>query len=574
MSHKKNLLIIFSFFVFVFLYSFIVPDVKAIDTTTGSMTVDQIITFIAQLQQQIAQLQQQLAKIEGREVAWCYDFNVSLRYGDKGAEVKALHTALEKEGFLINKSEKENDSFGTYTASGVSGFQVKYRAEVLTPWGLTYGTGFVGKTTRLKFNELYGCEIPTAPVTEAGPIEEDEVVVEEEEIQEEEIQEESYIQVLSPNGGEEWLIGETYNISWDVKGLIDKVDVELGGYDENGNLISQWYTIAENTASYSASLGLGFYQWTIPYNIEEQFQASPTKYKIRVRNSGLPIEVSDESDGYFFIKPKPEEKPIEEKSITVVIPNGGEEWKLGEYNVLKVDVRYTTTEVWIKTDITLVNKETNQEYFIGNLYVRPPSTIGAFLIPESIPPGEHYILRISTAEFGVQGDESDGYFTLSGVEEEPTEEPIGEVYIKVISPNGGEEWVTGNTYPIKWESKGIEKIDISIYMPTPAPGGWPPDVARVIVKDLPVETGEYLWTFEESYYDFLEGSRKLYGLVNPAFKILIFKSGSYHEYDASDDYFSIVETGTTTLKHIENQLAAVYSAVERLLKSTKELLGE
>ncbi len=113
--------------------------------------------------------------------------------------------------------------------------------------------------------------------------------------------------------------------------------------------------------------------------------------------------------------------------------------------------------------------------------------------------------------------------------------------LAVLSPNGGENLVVGNSYIISWESGQLEKVDIYIWMPTPAPGGWPPDVSVLVEKNVPTESGEYLWLFKQSDFDSLNQAMKLYGLSNPAFKILIFESGTemYDIYDASDEKFSI-----------------------------------
>ncbi|MDP3093666.1 MAG: Ser-Thr-rich GPI-anchored membrane family protein [bacterium] len=126
-----------------------------------AITSQEILDQIAQLQAQIVALQQQLQQLPGTTAVWCHDFNTNLKYGDAGGtEVDALHVALEKQGFDINEDEFANNVFGEYTASAVVGFQVKYSSEILTPLGLKYGTGFVGKATREKLNKLYGCILP------------------------------------------------------------------------------------------------------------------------------------------------------------------------------------------------------------------------------------------------------------------------------------------------------------------------------------------------------------------------------------------------------------------------------
>jgi len=153
MRNKK--IIILSLIVFGLLFCFSFSKVKAI-------TADEIQVLILQLQLQIATLQEQLAQIQETPATWCHDFNVNLRYGDSGSEVKALQTALEKEGFTISASEKTKSYFGEFTASAVVGFQEKYKEEILDPWGLAHGTGFVGNTTRAKLDKLYGCAVETA----------------------------------------------------------------------------------------------------------------------------------------------------------------------------------------------------------------------------------------------------------------------------------------------------------------------------------------------------------------------------------------------------------------------------
>lgn len=123
------------------------PKVKA-------LTVEELQAQIDALLKQLATLQAQLAEMQG-PFSWCHTFNTNLKIGMAGTEVKALQIALGKEGDLVY-DKNTNDVFDEYCASAVVGFQEKYASEILTPWGLEHGTGYVGPTTRAKLNALYG----------------------------------------------------------------------------------------------------------------------------------------------------------------------------------------------------------------------------------------------------------------------------------------------------------------------------------------------------------------------------------------------------------------------------------
>jgi len=97
------------------------------------------------------------------QTSFCYTFNSNLGEGRylSSADASALTTALSSAGFWNSATP-----ITTYTdsvASAVSGFQEKYASQILTPNGLSYGTGYVGASTRAELNTLYGCQ--SVPVT-------------------------------------------------------------------------------------------------------------------------------------------------------------------------------------------------------------------------------------------------------------------------------------------------------------------------------------------------------------------------------------------------------------------------
>ena len=153
-------------------------------TIVEAASVAELKLMIAELQEKIMVLQVKLGEAVKLEETWCHDFNVNLKIGDSGAEVSALEQALVGEGFPVTEHSSNFPAvFDEKMASSVVGFQEKYASEILAPWGLTHGTGYVGSKTREKLNELYGCAV------------------------------EPFITVLSPNGGEKWTAAQTYNRS-------------------------------------------------------------------------------------------------------------------------------------------------------------------------------------------------------------------------------------------------------------------------------------------------------------------------------------------------------------------------
>lgn len=87
-----------------------------------------------------------------------FQFKSRLSTGSQGTEVKELQKCLAKEPGVYPNGEITG-SFGGKTKQAVILFQEKYAAEILTPAGLTEGSGEVGELTRKKLNAL--CASPT-----------------------------------------------------------------------------------------------------------------------------------------------------------------------------------------------------------------------------------------------------------------------------------------------------------------------------------------------------------------------------------------------------------------------------
>ena len=246
----------------------------------NAFTADSIRAQIAELLTQISALQKQLDEAQGVQAVWCHTFGRNLKYGDSNDDVQALETALVKEGFSVTEhSGNFLAVFDEKMASSVVGFQQKYKQDILAPWGLEYGTGFVGKSTRAKLNALYGCGIETP---------------------------EKSITVLSPNGGEEWVAGNSYDIKWISMGIDADSPVGITLIDDVQN---KEYEIE----SYLTEIGDGKLTWahipahTFYTDSSSLFTGNKFKIRVYVATTDVVSQYSDESDNYFSIV---EQQPV------------------------------------------------------------------------------------------------------------------------------------------------------------------------------------------------------------------------------------------------------------------------
>jgi peptidoglycan hydrolase-like protein with peptidoglycan-binding domain len=121
-------------------------------------TISELQARIALLKSQIAKLQAELKSIlaQKTENVSCREFGSSLYLGTKNDEVRCLQEFLKGQGPEIYPEGLVTGYFGPLTRAAVIRFQERYADEILAPWGLTEGTGFVGSTTRAKLNALLG----------------------------------------------------------------------------------------------------------------------------------------------------------------------------------------------------------------------------------------------------------------------------------------------------------------------------------------------------------------------------------------------------------------------------------
>lgn len=132
----------------------------------SQMSKQEILTTISEIESLLMQLKNQLSKLTGAvqepsipdkepaEIS-CASFDVNLYYGiSNKPEVMCLQELLKSQGTEIYPEALITGNFLSLTRQAVIRFQEKYSNEILTPLGLTNGTGYVGPKTREKLNAL------------------------------------------------------------------------------------------------------------------------------------------------------------------------------------------------------------------------------------------------------------------------------------------------------------------------------------------------------------------------------------------------------------------------------------
>lgn len=108
-----------------------------------------------------------------------FAFTRNLMIGDVGKDVLKLQQMLNSDPDTVvaltgpGSPGYETENFGLLTKSAVIKFQEKYASEVLSPIGLSRGTGFVGAKTILKIEQLAtsGVKTVSEPVLPSGNLE-------------------------------------------------------------------------------------------------------------------------------------------------------------------------------------------------------------------------------------------------------------------------------------------------------------------------------------------------------------------------------------------------------------------
>lgn len=111
---------------------------------------------IEELKVQVALLRAQLSAVSGQSVS-CQRFGVNLYFGMRNnGQVSCLQQFLKMQGTEIYPEGIISGNFLNATKAAVIKFQEKYASEILAPFGIKKGTGFVGQSSRNKINQITG----------------------------------------------------------------------------------------------------------------------------------------------------------------------------------------------------------------------------------------------------------------------------------------------------------------------------------------------------------------------------------------------------------------------------------
>lgn len=267
------------------------------------------------------------------------------------------------------------------------------------------------------------------------------------------------LSIISPNGGENWQTGTLHPILWTAPNMVGNIDLMLfNGMNSNAGI----------PIVTGVPVGAGVFNWNIPANL-----IASNNYYVRISSAdpSTGVFATDFSDAPFTIS-----GGTNPSLIQVLSPNGGEQWQIGN----SYPIQWVSPMLAGVYEVALMRA--NQAVPVLVIAPNIPGILALnWTIPPTVPPGTNYKIRVRLAETNGTFDLSDGFFSIVG-----TPNPQS---LTVTSPNGGEVWTKGNTYPITWtanDNSGTVNIWILRVRNNL-------QQRHIIAQNVP-NTGSYNWT--------------------------------------------------------------------------------
>lgn len=296
------------------------------------------------------------------------------------------------------------------------------------------------------------------------------------------------IVMTRPNGGENYLAGEYHPIHWNWYGSFGLVKID---YSTDGGI--SWTTIVSSTDND------GCYHWGVPYT-----STTYPNCRIRVSHSTNP-NIYDISDANFTIA---------RDTITVVAPNGGENYYVGNYYPIhwnwtgsfsNVNIDYSTDNGNSWTSV--ISSSANDGKYAWNVYNTPSTSA---------------LVRVRNSADANLNDVSNSNFTIA--------RPV----FTIKRPNGGETYRSGKHYPIHWEWIGGVST-VNIQYSTDGGTTW----TNIITGTT--NDGDYNWTVPN---------------INSAnCRVRVVSAQDANAYDISDNNFTITTTQVTDSIQVTSPMA-------------------
>lgn len=289
---------------------------------------------------------------------------------------------------------------------------------------------------------------------------------------------ESGAQVISPNGGEEFLWLNEHNIEWTAPAYTDSVTLSYS--------IDSAYTWTEIA---SGEANDGSYKWLVP----EIFSDSAL-VKVEAFDTDTLLAV-DTSDAFFTIRP--------DTLAEVTSPNGGEDLYWADKHTIRwtapahsdtVVLSYSVDSM--ATWVEIASGETND-----GLY--------SWTVPEILTDSALVKVEAYDADSLIAEDTSDDFFRM-----------LPDTVVVVTQPNGGETLVWGDKQSVFWTAPAHTDTVVLSYSV---------DSLKTWVEIASGENndGYYKWTVPEVETD------------SAVVKVVAFYGGVSFAEDVSDDFFTI-----------------------------------
>ncbi|MBI3949628.1 MAG: hypothetical protein HY314_04140 [Acidobacteria bacterium] len=224
------------------------------------------------------------------------------------------------------------------------------------------------------------------------------------------------ITVTVPNGGESWQVGTMQTITWTSSNVSGNVKIALSRSGIGG----PFETLFADTTNDGSE------PWMVS-------GTTSSNCFVKISSVGNPA-VSDLSNAAFTISAAPT------PTITVVAPNGGENWQTGTAQT----IQWTSSNVSGNVKIELSRSGVGGPY---ETLFADTTNDGSQSWTVAGATSSNCFVKISSVANAAVSDLNNTAFTISAPPTGPS--------ITVLVPNGGEQWQIGTTQTIRWTSSGI-----------------------------------------------------------------------------------------------------------------------